>query len=193
MPFWAAAAPAIISGVSSLIGGERRNRQEERLAANRHQVEVADLRAAGLNPILSAGGSGSPMPDVEDTISPAVNSALSQRMIAQELSNLKTSQKLQAAQARKEDFLGDQAQTAAGVSQRLADYAFQSGVSSAHALAQENEIRRQELSQREAVQELYRQKPGDLIKNWRDLDLGQIGGLLNSILGTGNSARSLLR
>ncbi len=44
---------------------ERRNdawRREERLAGSVHQREVSDLRKAGLNPILSAGGSGAPSP-----------------------------------------------------------------------------------------------------------------------------------
>lgn len=190
---WAAAIPAIIGGVSSLIGGERRNRAEEKFSANRHQIEVADLRAAGLNPILSAGGSGAPMPDVEDSVSPAVNSALAQRMVAQELVNMRSQKRMIEAQSRKEDYLGDIAQTEAGIKQRLADYTFDAGVSSAHAIAQENEIRRQELSKREAAQDVYRMKPGDLMENWRKLDIGQISEVLQSILGVGNSARSLVR
>lgn len=85
--------PALIAAGASMYGGERANSARAAIASEAnafsayqsstaHQREVADLRAAGLNPILSAtGGSGASAPigqqwQVNDTISPAVSSAL---------------------------------------------------------------------------------------------------------------------
>lgn len=112
----AAAAPALISGAASYLGGRQRNRaqvamSDRQMAFQRsmsntaHQREVADLRKAGLNPILSGtGGQGASSPggaqaQIQDIATPAVSSALAARRMAQEILNLKASEEVSITQA----------------------------------------------------------------------------------------------
>lgn len=112
------------------------------MASSAHQLEVADLRKAGLNPILSAGGAGahaqvggSPSVGGSSGSSPdgdIVGDAIGYATAAQTISSAKTAQKLQNEQIATEKAKQREFDTQAGanVSRSILDRAQAAEISS---------------------------------------------------------------
>lgn len=109
MPLPAAVAafgPSILAGVGNLAGGMLQNSAnramsreqmafQERMSGSAYQRAVADMKLAGINPMLAAGSGGASSPggasaQMENVISPAVASAQHATRLRQELLNMKT-------------------------------------------------------------------------------------------------------
>lgn len=110
MPFpLAAVLASALPAAGNLIGGllQRKGERQaaetqmafqERMSSTAYQRAVADMRLAGINPMLafSQGGASTPggsQAQVSDVIGPAVSSALHGRRLAQEIENMQAEER----------------------------------------------------------------------------------------------------
>ena len=100
------AAPLVGAGLSFL-GGERANRQNVELSNTAYQRSMADMRKAGLNPILAGKLGGASTPVMQNTMQPAVASAAQLR---QTESNVQL-QQVQKMVAKQDEITKDLANT----------------------------------------------------------------------------------
>lgn len=182
------------TGILSAVGGwlsqektdERVQKQmdfQERMSSTAYQRAMADMKLAGLNPMLaySQGGASSPAgsaPAASDILTPAISTAQQAKRIDAEVDNMKKTNRLIDEQTETQKTT--QAQQGAAAAASLA---------SAKQMAAETAILSQELSgaQREALKAEHDEKvyatPGGKV-------LRTLGTIMREIGIGGNSARS---
>ncbi len=95
MSIWSGLAGAVVGGIFGSKQASKQMAFQERMSRTQHQREVEDLRAAGLNPILSGtGGPGAAAPGGAMAPTPDFStSAIQTRRLSQELKNMRETEK----------------------------------------------------------------------------------------------------
>lgn len=101
-------AGSLITNFANAAGARSQARFQERMANTAHQRQVTDLRKAGINPLLGAGGAGASTPigsrpQFEDSVGKSVSSALDAKTRQANLELLKAQTHNQFSQAERQN------------------------------------------------------------------------------------------
>jgi len=90
-PLLASLGGAAVTGIWSAREAQKNREFQERMSSTAHQREVADLKAAGINPMFKVGGASTPqgavagVPDMGDAVTRGISSALVAKMQQQQM------------------------------------------------------------------------------------------------------------